>query len=419
MNIEILPNIITFFFLIVILSYYILIFVKKPKDKIQTNFKSISIIIPAHNEEKYIAKCLDSVLNADFDGDKQIIVVDDGSKDSTSEIVSKYLNKGVVLIKQQHTGKSASMNKALEIAKGDAIAIVDADSYIQKDSILYMIDELSRENVGGVTGTIKVKNRKKFICIWVHIEQLYNSLIRHLFSKLNANISTPGPLSVYRKKALDDIQGFSTEGYSEDLDITIRLIRKGYKVRYAEKAVSETNMPYTYRWFMKQRFRFAKGMLNLFKRHIRLKNKKLIDIYTLPLFVFTYIQGVIMGSFTIYQIVNGYIKYFLSNDIIFNLSVVKFLFEWLSIVGTVKWMYGVAAGIHPLTVVAVIGVIATLLTYPLYLFSILKFDKKLDLFHIIALFFMAPFWLLIMVIYIISLPEMFKKKQPNVWLKND
>jgi len=311
------------------------------------------------------------------------------------------------------------MNKALEIAKGDAIAIVDADSYIQKDSILYMIDELSRENVGGVTGTIKVKNRKKFICIWVHIEQLYNSLIRHLFSKLNANISTPGPLSVYRKKALDDIQGFSTEGYSEDLDITIRLIRKGYKVRYAEKAVSETNMPYTYRWFMKQRFRFAKGMLNLFKRHIRLKNKKLIDIYTLPLFVFTYIQGVIMGSFTIYQIVNGYIKYFLSNDIIFNLSVVKFLFEWLSIVGTVKWMYGVAAGIHPLTVVAVIGVIATLLTYPLYLFSILKFDKKLDLFHIIALFFMAPFWLLIMVIYIISLPEMFKKKQPNVWLKND
>ena len=60
--------------------------------------------------------------------------------------------------------------------------------------------------------------------MWFHIEQLYNSLIRLLFSKINANVTTPGPLSVYRKKELMDAGGFSTEGFSEDVDITIRLI---------------------------------------------------------------------------------------------------------------------------------------------------------------------------------------------------
>ena len=417
MALEHLPAIITFIFLLTVLSYYALIFIKKRKSKPVHKFSSITVIIPAHNEEKYIANAIESVLSADFNGKKQIIVVDDGSIDRTYEIASKFKKNGVRVIKTRHLGKSSSLNTALRYAKGDIIAVIDGDSYIQKDALRMMTKELERKDVVAATGIVKVKNRKKFICMWIHIEQLYNSLMRLLFSKIDANIVTPGPLSIYRRKELMQVGGFSTKGFSEDIDVTIRLIRKGYKIGFAEGAVAETNMPYDTKGFLRQRTRFARGILNIFKRHMQL-NTTIIDLYTLPLFLFSYVQAVIMGSFTIYQIVSGYNTYFASKAIYFNLSVLKFFFEWFSIVGFVKWFAGILSGQIPLTFVAIVGIVATLLSYPLFFMAIIKFDRKFDLWHLIPIFFMFPFWLLIMVIYILMAPDYFRK-QYNIWKKNE
>ena len=388
---------------------------KQKKPKQVHKFASITIIIPAHNEEEYIAEAIESVIKAEFDGKKQIIVVDDGSIDKTYEIALKY--KGIRVIRTKHSGKSNSLNKALSYAKGDLIAVVDGDSRINKDALKLMTKEVERKNVVAATGIVKVSNRNKFICMWVHIEQLYNSLIRSLLSKIHANIVTPGPLSVYRKKEVMELGGFSTEGFSEDMDITIRLIRKGYKIGFAEKAIAETNMPYDVKGFLRQRTRFARGILNIFKRHMQL-NKTIIDVYTLPLFLFAYMQAIIMGSFILYQIVSGYITYFASKAIYFNLEVVKFFFEWFSIIGFVKWFMGVFSGETALTFVTIIGIVATLLSYPLFILAIIKFDRKFDLRHLIAIFFMFPFWLLIMIIYILMAPDYFRK-QYNIWKKNE
>jgi len=161
--------------------------------------------------------------------------------------------------------------------------------------------------------------------MWVHIEQLYNSLIRLLFSKIHANVVTPGPLSMYRRKEIMELGGFSTKGFSEDIDIAIRLIRKGYKIGFAENAVAETNMPYDVKGFLRQRTRFARGILNIFKRHMQL-NTTIIDLYTLPLFLFAYIQAIIMGSFTIYHLSTGYFTYFVSKGIFINFFCSKVLF---------------------------------------------------------------------------------------------
>ena len=417
MVLEYIPPLITFIFLLTIISYYALIFIKIKKPAKTQKFSSITLIIPAHNEGKYVADAIESVLDAEFDGNKQIIVVDDGSKDKTYETASRYKPK-VELIKTEHSGKAASLNKALLIAKNDLIAVVDADSIIHKDALELMKDEIERENTAAVAGIVKVKNRKKFICMWIHIEQLYNSLMRLLLSKINANIVTPGPLSMYRKKELLEAGGFSLEGFSEDIDVTIRLIRKGYRIGFAEKAIAETNMPYTPKEFLRQRSRFARGILSIFKRHLQL-NKAIIDVYTLPLFLFSYAQAIIMGSFTIYQIASGYTAYFFSKSIYFNFDVLMFFFDWFSIIGFVKWASGIITGMTPLTFVAIIGIISTLLSYPLFILSIIKFDKKFDVRHLIPIFFMFPFWLLIMLIYILMLPEYFRKRQYNLWKKNE
>lgn len=408
--------VITAIFLLTLLSYYLLLFLPKRKAKIVRRFKSVTVIVPAHNEEESLGQCIRSILDADFHGKKEVIVVDDGSIDRTHGVASGF--KGISVIRQKHSGKAASLNRALEQATGELIAVVDGDSFISRNSLVEMSKEVSREGTAAASCVVKIANRKRLLTIWPHLEQLYNSLVRLILSKIGANIVTPGPLAVYRKKELVDVGGFSTEGFSEDIDVTIRLIRNGYHVGFSEKALSETNFPYDWKGFLRQRTRFARGMLNIFKRHIQINNT-IIDIYSLPLLVFAYVQAVIMGSFTIYQIVSGYIQYFVSAGIYFNLSVAKFLFEWFSIVGFIRWVGDLVVGASPWTIAAAIGVAATFLSYPLFLIAIFKYDRKLDFFHMIAIFFMQPFWWFLMVIYILCLPEMLRKKQYNIWKKNE
>ncbi len=413
-----LPTILTFIFLLVILSYYILIFIPRKKPRPHKRFSSISVIIPVHNEEEYIEECIESVLAAGFKGTKQVIVVDDGSKDKTASIVSRFRKEGVRLIKTRHTGKSASINRALAVACGELIAIVDGDSYINKDALQALAREVERKNVVGATCVVKVKNRSRLLCMWPHIELIYGSLIRSILSKINANITTPGPLSVYRHKQLKEIGGFSTEGFSEDVDVTIRLIRKGYRIGFSDDATTWTNMPYNIKGFIRQRTRFARGLLNILKRHMQL-NTTAIDLYTLPLYFFLYVQAVIMGMFTIYQIGSGYITWFASYGTYISFGVLRFFFEWASIYGFVKWIISVASGTVPLTFLTMAGIVSSLLSYPLYFYAVFKYDKRIDLLHIIPLFFMAPFWWALMIINIVCLPEMFMRHQNNIWKKNE
>jgi cellulose synthase/poly-beta-1,6-N-acetylglucosamine synthase-like glycosyltransferase len=423
MNIEtnigtILSLIITTIFLLFVLSYYVLLFIKQKKKPLTKELKSISIIIPAHNEERFLADAIESVLAADWKGKKEIIVVNDGSKDKTLAIAKKYAKRGVIIYSRLHSGKSASINFALKKARGKVIAIVDADSTIHKNALVEITKELRQKNTVAACCVIRVKNRKQFICMWAHIEQVYNSLMRSLFAKVNANVTTPGPLSVYKKSALLDIGGFSEEGYSEDVDVTIRLIRKGYHVGFSTSAIAETNMPDDAKGFFRQRTRFAKGMINVFKRHLRL-NTMMIDLYTLPLLVFIYIQAIIMGAITLYNIISGYIVYFAAKGQYMSWQVLRFFFDWLSIIGFVKWMSGIFTGATPITALAIIGIASTLLTYPLYLYAIIRFDKSFDVWHLIPIFFMFPFWLFIMVLYIAMLPFGFLKNQRNIWKKNE
>ncbi len=411
-------GIITAFFLLVVLSYYYLLFLKVKKPKLKEKFSSITVIMPAHNEEKVIKQSLQAVISADFGGKKEIIVVDDGSIDKTANIVSTFKKEGVMLIRSKHCGKSSSINKALKIAEGDTIAIVDADSCIHKDSLKEIVKELSRDNIVGASGVVRVKNRKRLLGMWMHIEQVYYSLIRLIFSKLNANINTPGPLSAYRKKELIEIGGFSTKGYAEDVDITIRLIRKGYQIGYAEDAIVDTYMPTDLKGFFRQRLRFARGTIDILRRHMK-ANTSMIDVYTMPILLFSYVQAVIMGAFTSYQIFSGYFTYFVSKGIYLDFQVVKFFFEWFSIFGFIRWVISVFTGQTELTIITAIGILSTLLSYPLYFLAIYKFDKKFDLWHLIPITFMFPFWIMIMVIYAISIPEYFNKNQYNIWKKNE
>jgi cellulose synthase/poly-beta-1,6-N-acetylglucosamine synthase-like glycosyltransferase len=419
----ILNNAITAIFLLVIFAYYYLLLFKKQKlAKAAKKFSGISIIIPAHNEEKYLADTLRAVLDADFPGKKEVIVVDDGSQDKTYIIAKEFVKRfpaqaqAVKIIRTTHSGKSNSINKALKLAKYELVAVVDADSVIQEDSLLQAIKYLGDKKVAAVCSTVKVKNRKTFLGMWLHIEQLYNSLLRSLYSRVNVNIVAPGPLSIYKKKCLEEINGFGTKGYSEDVDVALRLIKAGYLIECSEQSVSETNMPVNPKGFARQRTRFARGWINIMKRHLRLDHT-FMQIFTLPLAFFGYLQAVIMGLITLYNLVSGYITYFVSKGVWMSVGVLSFFFDWFSILGIIKWFIRIIAGTAPLTLFDIIGLSASLLVYPLYLLAIIRYDKKITIWHVIPLFFMFPFWLIIMIFYLLNIGEVFNKHQANIWTK--
>jgi len=403
-------------FLLVVLSYYVVLILPRRKDLTRMRFGSLTIIVPARNEAPYIAECLQSLQRAAFSGRKQIIVVDDASHDSTAAIAK--LHGVEVLRNNRQLGKSASINRALKRANGELIAIVDGDSIIAPDALMLLAKELSKKNMGAAAAVVKVRNKSRFINPWVHLELMYSSFIRSILARIDANTVTPGALSMYRREALDTIGGFSVKGFSEDVDVAVRLLRSGYRVGFCDRAISETYMPETIKSFFRQRTRVARGLINILKRHVQF-NSALIDLYAMPLLMFTYVQSVIMGIITIYKVTSGYFLYFADKGIYLSWDVVKFFIEWFSLIGFVKWTWNVFSGNEPLTIVAMIGIISTLLSYPLFLYAIVRYDKGLQLSHIIPFVFMFPYWLLLMLIYLICMPEVFFKDQHNMWKKNE
>lgn len=408
-------------FFLVVVSYYVLLVWPRKLPRLRERFSSLTVIIPAHNEAPRIESAVRSVLSARFAGTKRVVVVDDGSTDATGAIVKRLLrepgSKGTLsLISLPHGGKSHAINTALAKTRSELVAIVDGDSTVAPDAFEQCVKLFWRKDVAGVSAAMRVRNRDTVLTEWLHIELLYASLVRSLYAKVNANITATGPLTVFRREALASVGGFSRQGLAEDVDVAVRLLKAGWRMEYATKAFADTVMPATLKGFVRQRVRFARGAVDIIKRHIA-GDVRAFRIYTLPLFVFTYAQAVIMGVVTLANIVSGYVTYFASQGTYLNWYVVKYVLEWFSIVGTVRWIAGIVSGATPLTALTIVAVATTLLTYPLYFVAIIWFDRRVDWRNLLAVAFLFPFWLLVMLVYFGTVWEWARRDQPNIWTK--
>jgi glycosyltransferase involved in cell wall biosynthesis len=110
----------------------------------------LSIIVPLYNTEKYIARCLDSLLDQDIPDDRfEIIVIDDGSKDNGKQVVEKYAKQyaQVRLFDQPNKGLSAARNRGLELARGNYLYFIDSDDFVAPNSFLKMIEFIKKHNL--------------------------------------------------------------------------------------------------------------------------------------------------------------------------------------------------------------------------------------------------------------------------------
>lgn len=118
------------------------------KEKIMIKKPLVTLIIPAYNTEKYISKCLESVLEQSYQ-EIEIIVLDDGSQDETNEICQKYeeVDNRIILISKNNTGVSDTRNVGIHNAKGKYIIFVDSDDYVAPNYVEVLVREAESENV--------------------------------------------------------------------------------------------------------------------------------------------------------------------------------------------------------------------------------------------------------------------------------
>lgn len=229
----------------------------------------VSIIVPAYNEEKTIGKCLESILEQNYKGEMEVIVVNDGSTDRTAEIVSKYPVRFIDL--KVNGGKANALNKAIEGAKGDILIFTDSDSYMSANAVNSLVSCLNA-NIDAqiVAGNVLIHDnhvKKRIMKYFQMIEYLVEQEItRHLQGLSGSILVCPGPLTAVRRSVCNIVR-FSDETIVEDADFTIKALKNSMKIIRDPDAQVYTHAPETLRAWYKQRKRWWYGNLQVWRLH--------------------------------------------------------------------------------------------------------------------------------------------------------
>jgi cellulose synthase/poly-beta-1,6-N-acetylglucosamine synthase-like glycosyltransferase/peptidoglycan/xylan/chitin deacetylase (PgdA/CDA1 family) len=228
-----------------------------------------TVLIPAHNEAKVIVASVRHVLASDYPN-LEVIVIDDGSTDGTAELVAERYHDDprVKLLSIPNGGKATALNYGLKRARGSVLVALDADTHFEKDAISKLVRWFGDPAVGAVAGNAKVGNRVNVITRWQALEYVTSqNLERRALARLGCITVVPGAIGAWKREAIEQMGGFSVDTLAEDQDLTIALLRAGYKVLYDSSAVGWTEAPDTVTGLAKQRFRWAFGTLQCLWKH--------------------------------------------------------------------------------------------------------------------------------------------------------
>ena len=229
----------------------------------------VSVIVPAYNEERVIEGTIRSLLNSDYDK-FEIIVVDDGSQDRTSEVVREHFadESLVRLFTVPNAGKASALNFGLRYAQGDIVVALDADTQFPAETIRALARRFVDPEIGAVAGNAKVGNRINIVTRWQALEYITSqNMDRRAFASLNCITVVPGAVGAWRRELIEQCGGFSSDTLAEDQDLTLRIRKLGFKIGYEERAIGWTEAPDKLRMLARQRFRWGYGTLQCMWMH--------------------------------------------------------------------------------------------------------------------------------------------------------
>lgn len=269
----------------------------------EKNPPSVSIIIPAYNEEKGIATTIDSALGIDYPKNKfEIIVVDDGSKDKTYKIASKYKSNIVKVFTKINGGKGTALNYGIKRAKGEFIVTMDADSVIMPDALKNQIARFNNPKVMCVSPIVAIYEPKNILERIQQIEYLLGVFLREAFASLDSVHITPGAFSAYRKSFFEKYGYFAVNNLTEDFEMALRIQYNNFSIENSTKSIVYTHPPKTFRALLVQRKRWYIGLIQNLRNYKSLfsKNYGALGMVVLPTAVVTITISVIL---TIYALI--------------------------------------------------------------------------------------------------------------------
>jgi peptidoglycan/xylan/chitin deacetylase (PgdA/CDA1 family)/glycosyltransferase involved in cell wall biosynthesis len=240
-----------------------------PLPESGTGDSLVSVLIPCFNEEKVILPSVKRILASNWTN-MEVIVLDDGSTDRTSEVVREAFadDPRVTLMTFENGGKARALNRGLVIARGEIVIALDADTLFPPDTIGQLARWFGDPRVGAVAGNAVVGNRRNLITRWQSLEYVVaQNLERRALAALGAVTVVPGAVGAWRRDALEALGGYPADTLAEDQDLTLAIQRAGWRVEFDPSARAYTEAPETVAGLLKQRYRWSFGTLQCLWKH--------------------------------------------------------------------------------------------------------------------------------------------------------
>jgi peptidoglycan-N-acetylglucosamine deacetylase len=240
----------------------------------------VAVLIPAYNEEKVIERTIRAALNSNYPN-LRVIVIDDGSKDRTLEVArnafaAEAAAGKVLILGKPNSGKAEALNFGIEhIGDAELFVGIDADTIIAPDAIARLVPHFINPRVGAMAGNAKVGNRVNLWTRWQALEYITSqNFERRALDVLGAVSVVPGAIGAWRVSAVREAGGYHIDTVAEDADLTMALLRLGYRVEYEDMALAYTEAPTNANALMRQRFRWSFGILQAVYKHRKVVGRK-------------------------------------------------------------------------------------------------------------------------------------------------
>jgi biofilm PGA synthesis N-glycosyltransferase PgaC len=262
------------------------------------NFELVTVLIPAHNEEKVIVRCLDSVC-ANTHKNLQIVVVDDASVDATGKLVRDYIlrhpDRDITFVRRRtNLGKGGALNYALRRhAQGEFVMTLDADSMLDRHTIENAMSYFDDPKVVGVAANVRIIEEPTILGILQKFEHMIGYRSKKTYSLTKSEFVIGGVASTYRMDVLREVGYYDTDTLTEDIGLSIKIIdnrgNRNHHIVYASDVTAMTEGVESFKGLLRQRYRWKYGSLqNVVKyRHMMFNNNhrftRRLTFYRLPM----------------------------------------------------------------------------------------------------------------------------------------
>jgi poly-beta-1,6-N-acetyl-D-glucosamine synthase len=244
---------------------------KDNRDGRGTYLPPVTVILPAYNEGAVIDEAIRSLLRLDYPR-YEVIVVDDGSTDDTAEKAWKYEGEfdsvRVRVYSKTNGGKASALNVGLRMAAYPFVVTMDGDSILAHNTLRDSMHHFLREDVAAVAGNVKVGNRVNLLTRLQALEYVEGlNIPRRAQAAVRAVNIVPGPVGIFRRDVVLQLGGYDSDTFAEDTDLTLKILSKGWRVVYEERAIAHTEAPENLLDLIKQRYRWTRGILQALDKH--------------------------------------------------------------------------------------------------------------------------------------------------------